>query len=177
MASHQEHKNVTSGQDILDLISNCDDCKRITNKGNYIISYVHLSNLVPPKRPKIGIIVNTEHDDSSNIGHWFLCYIHANHTMVLADGLNQVETKKPDVLKVIKDFCYLNNLVYTSLNIRCQLQSSQTCGYISCFFLAKASLLSLEGFFLLRETMQRNSIHTNESYAIHFVRTHYLKHQ
>ena len=174
LPSASEHDNVTSGQDIIDLISNCADCKQITNGGNYVISYIHLPNLVLPKRPKIGIIVNTEHDDSSDIGHWFLCYIHANHTMILADGLNQVESKKPEVLKAVTAFCYLNNLIYTSLDIRCQLESSSTCGYICCFFLAKASLLSLKGLLLLRETMKRNSIHTNEAYAIHFVRKHFI---
>ena len=175
-----ESTNVTSGQDIADLISRCDRCTDMTNGASYILSYVHLPTLKLEKKRKLGIIVNTVEDNSSVVGHWFALVVYASDTKesthgtcLYCDGQNNIEINKPKVLQAIKDFCFINNLTYTNLDLRCQMQASQACGFICLFFLGKASLLSLESFVLLRNTMKRNSVRTNENYAIHFVRSHY----
>lgn len=175
-----ESANVTSGQDIADLISRCNRCKELTNDATYILSYMHLSTLKLPKKHKLGIIVNTVEDYSSMVGHWFTLVVYvadtkenANNHCLYCDGLNNIESNKPEVLQAIKNFCLMNNLTYTNLDLRCQMQSSQACGFICLFFLGKASLLSLESFVLLRNTMKRNSVQSNETYAISFVRSHY----
>ena len=170
-----EDNNVTTGQDIANLISKCSDCTNITEGGNYITSFMHLPKLKLPIRSKLAIIVNSEKDYSENVGHWFVLVIYANKTLILCDGLNETEIKSPSVMQVVKSFCSINGLTYTSLNVRCQLQTSKTCGFICLFFVAKASLLSLRSFILLRNTMTRNSIHTNEEFVIKFVRSHYSK--
>ena len=179
-ASSKEKINITTGQDIANLISTCSKCTNITNGGNYITSYIHLKELVVPKQSKVAIVVNSEEDFSENVGHWivlvvFLGGVSGRH-LILCDGLNETETKAPKVMQAIRHFCQLNSLTYTNLDLRCQLQTSQTCGFISLFFLAKASIMSLDSFILLRNTMKRNSVHTNEEVAINFVKSHYSTH-
>ena len=178
-SSSEETINITTGQDIANLISKCSKCTSITNGGNYITSFTHLKELIIPEWSKVAIVVNTEEDFSLNVGHWivltvFLGEVSGRH-LILCDGLNETETKAPKVMQAIKHFCQLNRLTYTNLNLRCQLQTSQTCGFISLFFLAKASMMSLDSFILLRNTMKRNSVHTNEEVAINFVKLHYSK--
>ena len=175
-ASLEEDKNVTSGRDILNLLSKCKKCLAITNNGNYITSYMHLPTLVLPKTPtKLAIIVNSERDYSQNVGHWFVLSIFfSSRSLIVCDGLHQLGDMESEVVQAIIAFANINGLTYKDLNVKCQVETSKTCGFICLFFVAKTSLLPQNGLTLLHQVLTRNAIHANEEYAIKFVKQHYV---
>ena len=165
-------KLMTSGIDLEKIISSCKKCSKLIKKGKNIICHSQLrtTNLEYNKTP-YGFIINTSNDPSI-FGHWFSLMISSKKDAFFCDGLDYVK-KLPDVMTNVYYFCQRNGLNLKIMSIRCQENKSSSCGFISLYFLAKFSTLSIQRFIKLPNLFKKNSIKTNELSALRYVKYHY----
>ena len=173
-------KWITSGDFIAKTLKKCKKCFKITDQARMIIPHNKLLSLSLPNIKnfnKFAIIVNSETNDSS-LGHWFTLVIFRetllnNHFLVLCDGLNKIFSNHPNIMQNIFSFCKKNQLKFLNLDLRYQLPRSLCCGHLALFIVARATNLSFRGFLIMKKTLQRHSIATNEKYMLNFTTSHF----
>ena len=130
-----KEKFITSDQDLKNIFNSCKSCAKITDSGNLIVSYNKLLDLHLPFQQKICIIINTNNSARNDVGHWFLIALNRNiHQAFIYDSLDSLHDKNPLALRAAKQFCKLNNFLYTIIHCPTQKQSSLNCGYVIAYF-------------------------------------------
>ena len=170
----QNLKNVTTGDDLKRILKSCKKCWLATKYGKNVICHTELISIKITKKNNLPMvfICNTS-DELFTIGHWFTIVINRKYKKVyMCDGLNFAKTQK-NVMKNIHQFCKLNSLQFTNLNVKCQPKNTSSCGLISTFFVAKYTHLSLKSFRQLPKIFKRNSIVSNQSIVLQFVQNHF----
>ena len=163
---------MTNGKDLKTLIRSCKKCSELTKNGDNVISHSELkTTYLPNSRKKHGFIVNSS-SDPSKFGHWFSIIVSPSSDVYLCDGLDYIR-KLPDVMNSINQFCIINNCSLKVLPILCQQNNTSVCGYISLYFIARFSTMSVRNFCNLAKIFRNNSIKTNESIVMRYVQLHY----
>ena len=156
------------------IISKCFKCKRSTNNGNFILSYIHLPyiHLEKYKNQKVfNFIINSSKDDTE-IGHWANLIIFNNKLLFILDGLDQIKNNV-DIMNCIHSFAANNKLKSYQFNVRYQKKSSKKCGLLACYIVQKSTHISTASFINLRKLLLHNSIITNEKLMLSSMKKHF----
>ena len=179
---------ITTDKDLSQLLRGCSRCYKITNNTKFVMSHTNLVNLTLPKRfTKWVIIINTtglpkskKHENNPTetvllpkLGHWVCCVIF-NKTLYILDGLCKI-SQNTDVMLNIKTFCRSNNLTMEDVNLRFQVLNSTWCGYLACYFVAKASLLSQHSFLKVINLLRQHNVKSREKHMLQYVLRHFKK--
>ena len=158
--------DVTSTEDLRNILLKCDKCQKITLNGNLIIPHSRLPKLNLKdvgKREKYCITTNTKLQ-GEGVGHWFSIIINRRTGQAfLLNGLSTVTLDK-NVKANIKLFCKKNSLQLVDLSFPYQDKNSSKCGQLACFIVFKTHSVSIKKFLAFRKMMLNNSDKTNELY-------------
>ena len=163
-------KHLTNGNDLRTLMKTCRRCSKSVEFGLHIILHKQLSFIRLKQRQTAFTFLSC--NMPGEIGHWANIFVTKNNIALLCDGLNYVQTR-PDVMSNIMNFCRNNNLHLKNLDLRCQLEKSSICGYVSMYMVYAFSHFTLKQFLSLEKLFKRNSIKTNEKLVLTCVQQHF----
>lgn len=164
------YNHLTNGNDLRLLMKSCKKCTKSIEFGQHIVSHKQLP-LFRPKQKQTAFTFITS-NFPGEIGHWANIFVTRNKTAFLCDGLNYVQTR-PDVMSNIVHFCRNNNFQLNILDLRCQLEKSSVCGFITMYMIYVFTHFSLKQFISLEKLFKRNSIKTNEKLILECVQKHF----
>lgn len=169
------NSDVTSTKDLQNILSNCNECQKITLNGKLIIPHSQLPKLNLKqfnKRNKYCITTNTKLQ-GEGIGHWFSIIVSKNTNQAfLLNGLTSVNLDR-NVKTNVKVFCKNNNLQLVDLSFPYQEKNSLRCGQLACFIVFKAHSCSIKKLLAFRRMMLNNNDKTNERYMIKQMTRHF----
>ena len=169
------NSDVTSTRDLRRILSNCNECQKITLNGRLIIPHSQLPNLdlkLLNRRNKYCVTTNTKLQ-GEGIGHWFSIFINKNTNQAfLLNGLTSMNLGRK-VKANIRVFCKKNNLQLIDLSFSYQTQNSLKCGLLACYMVFKTHSVSVKKFLAFRQMMLNNSDKTNECYMIKQMKKHF----
>ena len=169
--------NITSADDLRQMLHKCRKCWRMTVNGSMIKSYDELYHVHIKKNiQNCAIIVNTlAISDVSHsplaVGHWFNILIYNKQFAFICDGLNKVR-QMPEVWRAIEVFCINNRLKIHYFTARYQLKNSDLCGYLACYFVSKCHNSTFRALLSLKKLLNNNAIKTNQRYIVTALKRH-----
>ena len=166
-------ENVTTKENLLQILSKCSKCLRSTLNGRLIMSIEELSPLKLKnylKERKFNLIINTRNDGTT--GHWFNLIIFDKKHIFLCDGLNEVYSNTY-IMGKIKNFAINNNLILHNFKIKYQPKTSKKCGFLALFQVYKTNAINFSEFLKFRKMLLRNSVTTNEKLMLKQMKSHF----
>ena len=163
-------KHLTNGNDLRTLMKSCRRCSKSIEFGQHIISHKQLPFIRLKQKQTAFTFISCSMP--GEIGHWANIFVTKNNVALLCDGLNYVQTR-PDIMSNVKSFCSNNNLQLNCLDLRCQLEKSSICGYVTMYMVYAFSHFTLKQFLSLEKLFKRNSIRTNEKLILNCVQQHF----
>ena len=167
------NENVTTKENLLQILSKCPKCLQSMLNGHLIISIEELSSLKLknyPKQKKFNLIINTKNDGTT--GHWFNLIIFNKKHIFLCDGLNEVYSNTY-VMGKIHNFTINNNLILHNFKVKYQSKTSKKCGFLALFQVYKTNTVTFSEFLKFRKMLLRNSVTTNEKLMLKQMKSHF----
>ena len=169
------NSDVTSTRDLQRILSNCNECQKITLNSRLVIPHSQLPKLqlkLFNRRNKYCITTNTKLQ-GEGIGHWFSIFINKNTNQAfLLNGLTSMNLGRK-VKANIRIFCKKNNLQLIDLSFPFQSKNSFKCGQLACFMVFKAHSLNIKKFLAFRKMMLNNGDKTNEQHMMKGMKNHF----
>ena len=145
------------------------DIFKMIDYGNYIISYESLENIILKKNQvqKLAIILNSNNQDTTTAGHWFIMVLDLRlQTALLIDSLYYILKQYPLISKEIKNFCLRNKLELIKWNLKTQQKETNVCGFQVIFYLYYFKNKSIYNFRKLRRLFASLTIRNRELYIL-----------
>ena len=164
--------NVTSTDDLKEIIMKCPKCQKLTKNGNLIVSHDQLPSIILkndyPRQKKFHIITNFVLE---GLGHWVNLLV-VQKKVYYFNGLTHLKVN-PDMKKNILKFCKNNGLKFMDLSFPYQRKRSDQCGQLSCFLVYKSHTVDINSLMDFRRMMMQNSVATNEIFMIKKMKKHF----
>lgn len=164
--------NVTSTNDLKQIIKKCPKCQKLTKNGDLIISHDQLPSILLkndyPRQKKFHIISNFV---LRGLGHWINLLV-VQKKLYYFNGLTHLKID-PDLKKNILKFCKNNDLKFIDLSFPYQKSRSDRCGQLSCYLVYKSHTVNINSLMDFRKMMMQNSVATNENYMIRKMKKHF----